>query len=43
MLGGKLSLRRGALDQGIAEERNVGVSVLEAGAYLATAFLISRL
>jgi uncharacterized membrane protein YjfL (UPF0719 family) len=40
MLGARPSLRRGALDQSIVEERNAGIGALEASAYIATALLM---
>ena len=43
LLGGRPSLRGGALDQGIAGERNEGMAALEAGTYLSTALAISQL
>jgi len=43
LLGGRPSLRGGALDQGIAGDRNEGMAALEAGTYLSTALAISQL
>ncbi|HLL00991.1 MAG TPA: DUF350 domain-containing protein [Myxococcaceae bacterium] len=43
LLGARFTLRGGRLDQGIAAERNLGMAVLEAVAYLAAAFLVTRI
>ncbi|MFO0676902.1 MAG: DUF350 domain-containing protein [Polyangiaceae bacterium] len=43
LLGAPPTLRRGVLDRGIATDRDVGKAVLEAVAYLATAFLVVRI
>jgi len=43
ILGGGLSLRKGALDVAIVERRNEGSAALEAVAYLSTALLVTRL
>lgn len=43
LLGGKLALRRGRLDDGVGRERDVGLGALEAASYLATALFVSRL
>lgn len=43
LLGARLTLRGGQLDQGIAAERNLGMGVMEAVSYLAAAFLVTRL
>jgi uncharacterized membrane protein YjfL (UPF0719 family) len=43
VLRGGVALRRGRLDVGIGRERDVGLGALEASAYLATAFFVSRI
>jgi uncharacterized membrane protein YjfL (UPF0719 family) len=43
VLRGGLALRKGRLDEGIGREKDVGLGALEAAAYLATAFFVSRL
>ncbi len=42
ILGRAPTLRRGALDRGIATEKNVGMAALEAVAYVATALVVLR-
>lgn len=42
-LGGGLSLRKGRLDEAIAEQRNEGAAALEAVTYIGTALLVTRL
>jgi uncharacterized membrane protein YjfL (UPF0719 family) len=41
ILRSPITLRRGRLERGIAEERNLGVALLEASTYLATALLVT--
>ncbi len=43
VLRGGFALRKGRLDHAIGRERDVGLATLEAAAYLATAFFVSRL
>src|SRR5262249_51860476 len=43
LVGDRPRLRGGLLDEGIARGRNVGLGVLEAGAYVAVAVLLARL
>lgn len=43
LLGARLALRGGRLDRAIAAERNVGMAVLEATAYIATALAVARI
>ena len=43
LVGGGMHLRGGALDDGISRGKNVGLGALEAGAYVATALLVTRL
>jgi len=43
LAGGGLRLRGGRLDEGIARHRSIGLGVLEASAYLATAVVLARL
>lgn len=43
LLGAGFSFRNGRLDKEIAEDKNVGVGLLEAVGYLATALIVTRL
>lgn len=43
LLGAGFSFRNGRLDREIAEDKNVGVGLLEAVGYLATALIVTRL
>lgn len=43
LLGGGFALRGGKLDEEVSKDRNVGASVIEATAYIATAILVTEL